>query len=166
LANDTDPNGNATIDPTSVVLSNVPAELIVVNYLDGTVTVTAATAGQFTFNYTVADNEEVISNSATVTVNVADAPVIDTVVITRATFRTDKARRVIRGTSSLPGVTVRLDLERVGAYIGTIGTVTADVTGAWAIDVRNSPVIGQQNDIVCVHSSGGGVGEVTVTIQN
>jgi hypothetical protein len=71
LANDIDPDGG-TLDPGSVVISNVTNQTRVLNVGDGTVRLTLlSNSGRTrTFQYTVKDNQGAVSNLATVTVTV------------------------------------------------------------------------------------------------
>lgn len=157
-ANDTDADGN--LDGTTVQLFDLPPGLAVQNTLNGDVLVTAAAAGTYSFGYTVADTEGLVSNLATVTVT-AEPVATDTVDVTRANFRTDRARWDIRGTTNQAGAQMTAVLLRTGA---TIAVVTSGVTGAWSIDVRNSPVRPVVGDVVRVSSSGGGSDDQIVTI--
>jgi len=70
LANDIDPDG--TLNPGSVVISNVTNQTRVLNVGDGTVRLTLlSNSGRTrTFQYTVKDNQGAVSNLATVTVTV------------------------------------------------------------------------------------------------
>ena len=79
LGNDTDTDG--TVDVTTVTVTAQPANgTLTVDAVTGVVTYTpnADFAAADTFDYTIADNDGAVSNTATVTVtvaNVADAPV-------------------------------------------------------------------------------------------
>ena len=70
LANDSDPDG--TLDPGSVVISNVTNQTRVLSNGDGTVRLTLlSNSGRTrTFQYTVKDDQGAVSNLATVTVDV------------------------------------------------------------------------------------------------
>jgi VCBS repeat-containing protein len=73
LANDTDPDGDETLDPTSVTIVDQPANgTVVVNPETGVVTYTPNENfnGTDSFTYTVADNEGLVSEPATVTITV------------------------------------------------------------------------------------------------
>ena len=72
LANDTDPEGNATLDPSSVAIVDGPGLGTATVNPDGTIgyTATAFAIGTDSFTYTVADNQGATSNEATVTVTV------------------------------------------------------------------------------------------------
>ena len=157
-ANDTDVNGN--LDPTTVQVMGVPLGLAVQNTLDGDVQVTANEAGSYTFTYTVADTDGAVSAPATVTID-AQPVAMDTVSISRSNYRPDKDRWEIRGSTNRAGVTMTIVLKRTGA---TIKTVTADATGAWQVDSRNSGVIAASGDVVRATSSGGGSDEEVVNI--
>lgn len=161
LTNDTDLNGNQTINPASVQISNVTPGLSVVYAGNGTANVSAEVAGSYSFQYQVADNGGMVSNFATVTVDVQDQPIADVVDVTRANFRTGENRWNVRGTSNKPGVTMTVTLVRTG---GVIATATADATGAWLVDVRGSVVVAQAGDQVRASSSGGGTDTMNVSI--
>lgn len=157
-ANDTDADGN--LDNTTVQLHDLPAGLTVQNTQNGDVLVSAAAAGTYTFTYTVADTDGLVSNPATVTI-AAEPIATDTVDVTRVDFRSDRARWQIRGTTNQAGARMTAMLLRTNA---TIATVTSSVTGTWNIDVRNSPVRPVAGDIVRVSSSGGGSDDQVVNI--
>ncbi|NMG00388.1 Ig-like domain-containing protein [Aromatoleum toluolicum] len=156
--NDTDANGN--MDPTTLQLVGVPTGLAVQNLLNGDLQVTADAAGTYSFGYTVADTGGLTSNQATVTIT-AQPVAVDVVDLVRANFRIDKSRWEMRGTTNQAGAQVTAVHVRTGA---TIATVTSDVTGAWQIDVRNSPILAVAGDIVRVTSSGGGTDQEVVNI--
>lgn len=67
--------GTNPIDPASLVTSNVPANLTVVNNLDGTVTVSSTIPGTYVFNYDIADTFGNRSNTTTVTITIDPPPV-------------------------------------------------------------------------------------------
>ncbi len=71
-ANDTDPDGNNTIDKTSVTIVNAPSGGTATPKTDGTVDYTPNIGffGTDTFTYTVKDDSGNVSNPATVTVNI------------------------------------------------------------------------------------------------
>lgn len=80
VANDTDADGNATIDATSVVIVTDPNNGTAVENGDGTVTYTpdAGWTGVDSYGYTVDDDQGATSNEATVTITVNEAvPPID-----------------------------------------------------------------------------------------
>ena len=77
LANDVD--GQSPIDPTTVTVADAPAHgATSVNATTGAITYTPAPgyAGADTFTYTVADDEGRVSDPATVSVEVSQAPVV------------------------------------------------------------------------------------------
>ena len=159
LANDTDANGN--MDSTTVQLQfPLPPGLDVQNPQTGDVIVTAAAAGTYTFSYTVADIGGLVSAPTPVTIT-AQPVAMDTVDLTRSNFRADSGRWEVRGATNQAGAQISATLVRTNE---TIATVTSDATGAWQIDVRNSPVRAVAGDIVRVISTGGGRDEGVVNI--
>jgi hypothetical protein len=156
--NDTDANGN--MDNTTVQVANIPPGLAVQNTLDGNVLVTASAAGTHSFTYTVGDTDGAVSNPATVTVT-ADPVAMDVVDITRANYRSDKNRWEIRGTTNQAGVSVSVVLLRTNE---TIATVTADATGAWQIDARNTGITALVGDVLRAISSGGSSDDEVVNL--
>lgn len=161
--NDLDPNGN--LDPTSIQLdlTGLPAGVSVTNNNDGTVAFQSDASGTFTFSYAIRDSgtPSLQSAPATVTVSVT-AAAVDTVALTRASYRADQNRWNLRGTSNRPSVRVTATLVRTGQ---TIATAQADATGAWIIDSRGSGVTAQAGDVVRIISSGGGSAQANVTIN-
>jgi hypothetical protein len=133
LDNDVDADGRA--DLVAAVQIVAPAGLTVSGGANGLVTVTAATAGTFTFTYNVQDASGAISaNAATVTVNVIPA---DTVTITRAQFTIAQKRWVVTGTTSVPNQSINLTYVNGSAAGHSIGTVPVDTLGNWTLDIRN-----------------------------
>ncbi|HEX5495967.1 MAG TPA: hypothetical protein VFX70_15470 [Mycobacteriales bacterium] len=89
----------------------------------------------------------------------------DVLAITRAEYRPDKAEWRIEGTSSITNnntVTVHLGSTTAGQIIGT-GLV--DVTGAWTVRVRNSPVLPIGTTVTIESSRGGLLAGVFFTIH-
>lgn len=165
IDNDTDPNGTATLDPTSLQLTVDPLlPISVVNNNDGTVNFTASATGIYSFSYSVADSGGLRSNEANVTVTV-DQVLVDNVSVDRANYRTSQSRWNLRGSSNQPGVTVTLSLVRNSVALGDIGTVTADATGAWTLDARNSPLVAIHGDVVRATSTGGGQDEAPIAVS-
>jgi hypothetical protein len=158
--NDTDANGN--MDNTTVQVANIPPGLAVQNTLDGNALVTASAAGTYSFTYTVGDTDGAVSNVATVTIT-AEPVAMDTVDITRANYRVSKDRWDLRGATNQPGVSVTVLLLRTNQ---TIATVTADATGAWQVDARNTGITAMAGDVVRATSSGGGSDEEIVNLSN
>jgi hypothetical protein len=146
---------------TTIQLTNVPPELLVQDLDTGDLQVTASAAGTYSFNYTVADTEGLISNVATVVIQ-AQPVAMDTVDITRANYRTDKDRWEARGTSNQAGSVVTVTLVRTNQVLAT---VTADATGAWQLDARNTGITAIAGDVVRASSNGGGSDELAVTIS-
>ncbi len=98
--------------------------------------------------------------SATVTVT----PLVDSVAVTQASYRTSTREWRIVGTASASApdlVTVRLSAA------GTlVGTATVDTTGAWAVRVKGSPVAPDARTAVTVTTSrGGSLADIRVTVS-
>lgn len=143
LANDTDPDATTGINPATVAIVTAPAQGTVsvsngvATYTPGS---TPAGLGTFTFSYTVADYDNVVSNPATVTVNVQGA---ETLVVSAAEYRADKQRWKISGTTSIDvdqTITVRPRNSSTGTLGPVIGTAVVGAAGAWAVDVVGSSV--------------------------
>lgn len=157
-ANDSDANGN--MDNTTVQLIGVPPGLAVQNLQNGDVVATADAAGTYTFSYTVADTDGLVSSAAAVTIT-AQPVTMDTVAIGRSNYRADTSRWEIRGTTNQAGAQITAVLMRTNE---TIALVTSDATGGWQIDVRNSPISAVAGDVLRVISSGGGNDQEPVNI--
>ncbi|MCK9364235.1 MAG: Ig-like domain-containing protein [Syntrophales bacterium] len=89
LSNDTDLNGNETLDPATVAVATSPAHGSAAVQSDGKIRYAPALNywGSDSFTYTVKDNDGHLSNTATVTVNVLpvnDAPVANADTLTAA----------------------------------------------------------------------------------
>jgi hypothetical protein len=133
LDNDVDADGRA--DLVAAVQIVAPAGLTVAGGANGLVTVTAATAGTFTFTYKVQDASGAISaNAATVTVNVIPS---DNVTITRAQFTLSQKRWVVTGTTSVPNQSINLTYVNGSAAGHSIALVPVDTLGNWTLDIRN-----------------------------
>ncbi len=155
LANDVDPDGNETLDPSTVTIIDPPtAGFATVNLSTGEITYTAPDVeGIVTFTYRVSDMSipVLVSNTATVTVNVFQADVIDT---TKAVFSIPKSKWTVLGTTLLPGpnniVTVHLGPTLAEPIIGTSAS---DATGAWKLVVKNSSMPPDATETVSIESS-------------
>jgi len=75
LNNDTDADGNGTINTESVVLIDLPAVGVATVQSNGKIRYVAPAGflGQISFSYTVADNFQFLSNTALVTVDIVGA---------------------------------------------------------------------------------------------
>jgi len=124
--------------------------------------------GTFTFRLTVTGP----GGSDTDTVNIS--PTQDTITIARAEFRTGSNRFRVDGTASPgPGNSVSVYLGQVADPANPdqskrVGTSPVDTTGAWAIDLRNTPpnLRPVSGNVVTVISTRGGVAIATITIRN
>jgi hypothetical protein len=168
LDNDVDADGRA--DLLAAVEIVAPAGLTVTGGANGLVTVTAATAGTFTFTYKVQDAAGGISaNAATVTVSVIPA---DTVTITRAQFTIPQKRWVVTGTTSVPNQTISLSYVNGSAAGRIIGTVPVDALGNWTLDIRNvtgaddPTTLPQRPTVLKATSSFAGAATVNITYKN
>jgi hypothetical protein len=133
LANDTDPNGQASIVSAVSVTQPTPAGATT-SAVGGIVNFNATAPGTYTFTYKASDATGLISaNTATVTVQVAAA---ETLGITSNLFVLSKNRLTVVGTIAPVGnQTVRVDfVNAAGTVVGTAGTVTSTVLGGWSID--------------------------------
>ena len=77
LANDSDADGSETIDTSTVTITQAPANGAALALDDGTVRYTPnadTTATEDTFSYSVADDQNAVSNIATVTVTITPVP--------------------------------------------------------------------------------------------
>lgn len=164
IANDTDADGNLTINPASVAIVAAPLNGTVLSNGDGTVTYTptAGVSGADSFTYTIRDNANALSNAATVNVTVAAAPT-ETVTVTTSLFRIIGARWIVSGTGSMPGSVITIRIEG-GAQLGT---ATVSPLGIWSLALRNSLIIPAPGATLRVTSSGGAdLRNVAVTIRN
>lgn len=157
LANDVDPDGNATLDPASVTIIDAPAVgFAAVDTATGRITYTASDVeGAFTFTYAVSDTSipVLVSNVATVTANVFQP---DAISVIKAIFVTSKKQWTISGTTVVPGPS-NIVTVHVGPILGgtVIGTTSADVTGAWKLVVKNSSVLPDGSKTISLESSQG-----------
>lgn len=132
LAND---NGNGgTLDPATVSTSSVQGGTTAVNPTTGAVSFTAgATAGVFGFDYTVANTNGRISNTAHVTVNVVSPN--EVLAVAQAECRRSKNRWRVSGTSN---ITTAHTVDLLTTDRVLIGSSPVDALGAFAIDVISS----------------------------
>lgn len=165
IANDTDADGNLTINPASVAIVAAPLRGTVLSNGDGTVTYTPTTglSGADSFTYTIRDNANALSNVATVNVTVAAAPT-ETVTVTTSLFRIIGARWIVSGTGSIPGSVITISIEGTGQQLGT---ATVSPLGIWSLALRNSAIIPTPGTTLRVMSSGGAdLRNVAITIRN
>jgi hypothetical protein len=99
LDNDIDADGRTDLVDAVELTATTPGATVS-GGLDGVVTFSAATPGNYTFTYRAKDKAGILSNPATVIVNVIGA---DTVVAAQALFRTTQKRWVISGTDDPAG---------------------------------------------------------------
>jgi hypothetical protein len=133
LANDTDPNGQASITAAVSVTQPTPAGATT-SVAGGIVTFTATTPGPYTFTYKAQDATGLISaNTATVTVQVAAT---ETLGIASNLYVVAKQRLTVIGSiAPIALQTVRVDfVNSVGTVVGTAATVTSTVLGGWSVD--------------------------------
>jgi hypothetical protein len=134
LANDTDPNGQASIVAAVSVTQPTPVGATT-SVVGGIVTFNATKAGTYTFTYKAQDATGLISaNTATATVQVAAA---ETLGIASNLYVVAKQRLTVVGTiAPIALQTVRVDfVNALGTVVGTAGTVTSTVLGGWSVDV-------------------------------
>jgi hypothetical protein len=133
IANDTDPNGQATIVAAVNVTQPTPAGATT-SVAGGIVNFNATAPGTYTFTYQAQDATGLVSaNTATVTVQVA---AVETVGITSNLFVLAKNRLTVVGTiAPVMFQTVRVDfVNGLGTVVGTAATVASTVLGGWSID--------------------------------
>jgi hypothetical protein len=133
LANDTDPNGQASIVSAVSVTQPIPVGATT-SVAGGIVTFNATKAGIYTFTYKAQDATGLISaNTATATVQVAAA---ETLGIASNLYVVAKQRLTVVGTiAPIALQTVRVDfVNALGTVVGTAGTVTSTVLGGWSLD--------------------------------
>lgn len=139
LANDTDPDGNSTLNPASVEVTQPAHGTVTVN-ADGTVTYQSngdeVTSDSFT--YTVRDDLGALSDTATVTVSIApvnDAPVAvdDTIEVNEGSTRSIRTflnDTDAEGNSTIVGTSVEITQPAHGvATLNLNGSVTYRSTG-------------------------------------
>jgi VCBS repeat-containing protein len=139
LANDTDPDGNSTLNPASVEVTQPAHGTVTVN-ADGTVTYQSngdeVTSDSFT--YTVRDDLGALSDTATVTVSIApvnDAPVAvdDTIEVNEGSTRSVRTflnDTDAEGNSTIVGTSVEITQPAHGvATLNQNGSVTYRSTG-------------------------------------
>jgi hypothetical protein len=164
VANDIDPDGTLDLATVTIVTQATNGTAMVFDVEpDGTVTYTpnAGFTGTDSFTYTVDDDLGATSNVATVQITV-NPP--DTLTVTRAEFRADKAEWRVDGTATV--LTNNVVTVHSGPTVDgpVIGTALVDAVGAWTFRERNSP--SPANTTISVESSAGGILEgVPVTIR-
>jgi hypothetical protein len=134
LANDTDPNGQASIVAAVSVTQPTPVGATT-SVVGGIVTFNATKAGTYTFTYKAQDATALISaNTATVTVTASAA---ESLVFSSNLYVVAKQRLTVVGTiAPIALQTVRIDfVNALGTVVGTAGTVTSTVLGGWSVDV-------------------------------
>jgi hypothetical protein len=133
LANDTDPNGQASIVAAVSVTQPIPVGAST-SVAGGIVTFNATKAGIYTFTYKAQDATGLISaNTATVTVQASAA---EALAISSNLYVAAKQRLTVVGTiAPIALQTVRVDfVNSVGTVVGNAGTVTSTVLGGWSMD--------------------------------
>src|SRR6185369_2261719 len=140
LANDTDADG--TINPASVVIGALPANVTAVAGATGTVTFTATVAGTYTFTYTVKDNLGAVSLPATVTVSVT-SPITDSVSILKAEFVASQNQWNVEGNTANLTTLPRTVTLRIGSGLtgNIIGTATVATDGRWRFQSNVTGVV-------------------------
>lgn len=132
LANDSDPENNIDIKTVAVIQ---PATGSVVVNIDGSVTYTAASFENVdTFTYTVSDSLSLVSNSATVTVNVLSATTNNPPVAG------DNAFTVYGNTTSTFDVLFN-DSDPEGGQLGTVTIVTPPLEGVATVNTDDGTII-------------------------
>ncbi len=163
LANDTDLNGDV-LAVQSVASPTANGGAATISGASIVYTPAAGFTGVDTFTYTVSDGNGGI-DTALVTVNVSATPPIsgEVVTIRRATFANRRGNWIIRGTSTVPGVSVTAVLDRTGE---TIASFQARPRGRnWVIRARGSAVNAQPGDTITVTTSNSGIGTASVLVR-
>jgi VCBS repeat-containing protein len=155
LANDTDAEG----DPLTVTAAG-PAPGGAVTFDATSVTFTPSASGTFAIPYTVSDGSLTATGTLTVLV-----PVLDSVTITRAEFRTRRNEWRIEGTTTVPGPGNTVFARLNNNLLQEIGSAAVDAVGNWSISVRNSQIVAVPGDTITVNSSNGGAATSDVFIR-
>ena len=135
LSNDS-VSGGAAIDPGSVTLTNVTGGTASVNTTTGVVTYTAgATAGDFGFDYTVANTDGMVSQPAHVTVTVVEPVTVETIQVTSAQCRSKTKDWKVTGTSTVQ------NNNSIQLYLNgsQLGGATPVVNGSWSFQLKKGP---------------------------
>jgi len=131
LANDTAPG--STLNAATVLVVTPPVNATAVANANGTVTFLAQKSGTYTFTYNVKNAFGIVSNTATVTVIVAQLK------IGSAKYLVSTSTWQIAGNCITPGVTITAHAGPTLAG-ATIGSTTVSLAGTWTINVPASPV--------------------------
>jgi len=132
IANDTDPNGAADIVGVVNLTQPTPNGATAVAS-GGIVTFNATATGTYTFSYQAVDAGGLVSNPATVTVQVG---AVETLTFTRADYIANKRRLRVEGTiDPIASQAVKVEyVDGAGLVLGTAGTVFSDAAGIWVLD--------------------------------
>ena len=163
LGNDTDPDG-ATDLANALLVTPPSANATVTGGTGGAFTLTATTAGTYSFTYRALDRSEASSaNTATVSVQVAAA---ETLAISRAEYTRSKSQLRVQGTvSPAASQTVRLEYtNNAGAVLGSAGNVTSAANGTWALTASGA-VLPTGATRIKATSSNGTATALTLTIR-
>jgi hypothetical protein len=155
LGNDSDPDAGDTLDPLTVMIVSPPTSGDAVPNPNGTITFSPApgSSGNITFAYIVSDNHGLVSNPATVTVNVV-AP--DTLTITLAQFRTRGEWR-ITGTASIPGPGNTITIHNGPNLTSPVlGTIAVDTAGGFDFRLKNTAITPGPTNTISIESTKGG----------
>ena len=169
LANDTSAAGT-TINAASVAISTVPAHGTAVANLNGTVTYTPAVGyiGADAYAYTVRNTAGVASTPATVSIVVEGA--VETVSITKASYKVSTSKWTITGATNWFGAT--LTHTTATCYVGgttagaVIGSAPVDATGKFTLvpATLTVPAPDATNIFTCQTSNGGKISAVVQRI--
>ncbi|MCG3205308.1 MAG: hypothetical protein KCHDKBKB_02027 [Elusimicrobia bacterium] len=180
LANDTDPNGNITIDKNSLVLVSGPTNGTA-SIVNGKVRYTpTSTTGQFTFTYRVSDIMGAQSNIANVTVVVTEVGGNRSPVANDDVAQTDVATPIdidVLANDTDPNGNITIDKNSLvlvsGPTNGTASIVNGKIrfaptatTGQFTFTYRVSDILGSQSNIanvtVVVTTVGGNLPPVAI----
>ena len=167
LANDTSPDGAASLASAVIVTGNTNLGILAGTvYAGGLVAFTppaALAAGPYTFTYNAVGNTGLVSAApATVTVNVSAA---EAILPASAIYTQSKGRWTVKGTASLIAGqaltiayvdgTYKVNGACTGSSAGTvIGSATVDGLGNWLLDTILSSTVGVQNPSNTANSAG------------
>jgi len=160
LANDSDADGDMLASTVTIVIP--PSQGTATVNADGTITYVAGPSQNIdAFTYTVSDASGLVSNVATVDINILLPEIIT---IQKAEYRAGDWK--IQGDTTIPGpnntITVHVGPDLTGPVLGT---VLVDNLGGWQLQVRGGLSIGPTHTISMESAKGGQALAVPVTLK-